>query len=217
MPSARLQLLVFLDLFASSPSFSNAAKILPNLPLMRSLLLSLFLDNSSTVCTLGIAVIVKLLPYFAVYAREDLKAMLPELLAVLAGIMCWKERRASQGRISTGEEIDVDFERELEYETNPILQISPETNWDRLDMIFDATTSPPPQSRPYFTILYYLYPSNVLRFLRGPVRYLVHRGTRSPYVETWEQALDQNEIRRRSEVCRYLFCNGNIIDIFIYI
>ena len=131
--------------------------------------------------------------------------MLPTLLAVLARIMCWKERRASKDRISSGEEMDVEFERELEYETNPILRISPETNWDRLDMTFDSTTSTAPHSRPYFTILYYLYPSNVLRFLRGPVRYLVERDTQSPYVETWEQALDQNEIRRRSEVCRCLF------------
>ncbi|KIM49478.1 hypothetical protein M413DRAFT_109137 [Hebeloma cylindrosporum] len=198
-PSARLQLLVLLDQLASSPLFSNGAKVLPKLPLMRSLLLSLFLDNSSTLCTFGIATIVKLLPYFAVYAREDLKAMLPKLLAVLARIMCWKERRASQGRrIPKKGKIDEAFERELEYETNPILQISPETNWDRLDMVFD-TISTPPKSRPYFTILYYLYPSNVLRFLRGPVRYLVDRDIRSPYVETWEQALDQNEIRRRSE------------------
>ena len=168
---------------------------------MRSLLLSLFLDNSSTVCTLGITVIVKLLPYFAVYARDDLRVILPELLAVLARIMCWKERRAPSGRMPTDEEVDVDFERELECEANPILHISPEANWDRLDMVFDATTSSPPHSRPYFTILYYLYPSNVLRFLQGPVRYLADHDTPRPYVETWAQALDQNEIRRRGEVC----------------
>jgi hypothetical protein len=131
--------------------------------------------------------------------------MLPELLAVLARIMCWKERRTPNGRIPTGEEIDVDFERELEYEANPILHIPPETNWDRLDMVFHATVSAPPYSRPLFTILYYLYPSNTLRFLQGPVQYLVDCNTPSPYVETWAQALDQNEVRRRSEVCCGLF------------
>ncbi|KAF8162891.1 hypothetical protein B0H34DRAFT_693349 [Crassisporium funariophilum] len=198
-PSSRLQLLALLNVFTSAPSFSSAAKVLPRLPLMLNLLHSLFFDNSSTVCTIGISLIVKLLPFFAVYAREDLRAMLPKLMAVLARIMCWKERRASKGRMPAAEDIDADFERELEFETNPVLHISPNIEWERLEMTFNATASPPPSSRPYFTMLYYLYPSNVLKFLRGPVSYLISNSLESPYVETWEKALDENEIRRRSE------------------
>jgi len=167
---------------------------------MRSLLLSLSLDNSSTACTLEVSLLVKLLPYFAVNAREDLKELLPKLLAVLARIMCWKKRRASRDNMPADEKIDVDFERELERETNRPLTISPHITWERLEMVFNVATSSPPQSRPYFTTLYYLYPSNLLRFLRNPAQYLHDNDITSPYVESWEQALDQNEIRRRSEV-----------------
>lgn len=142
---------------------------------------------------------VKLLPYIAVYARKDMKDMLPKLLAVLARIMCWKERRAAKA-VSLDDNVDVDFERELEQERNRVLPIASDIHWERLEMVFSATISPPPQSRPYFTILYYLYPSNVLKFLRNPVQYLTDSGLRSPYTEPWERALDQDEIRRRSEV-----------------
>ncbi|KAF9566237.1 hypothetical protein CPC08DRAFT_703975 [Agrocybe pediades] len=198
-PSARLQLLTLLNVFTYAPNFASAAKILPNLPLMRSLLLSLFLDNSSTACTLEVTLLVKLLPYFAVNARKELKELLPKLLAILARIMCWKKRRASRDKMPADEEVDVDFEKELERETNPLLTISPDIGWERLEMVFNVATSFPPQSRPYFTTLYYLYPSNLLRFLRNPAQYLHDNNITSPYVESWEQALDQNEIRRRSE------------------
>ncbi|CAA7265382.1 unnamed protein product [Cyclocybe aegerita] len=193
----RLQLVALLNVFSCAPNFASATEILPKLPLMKSLLYSLFLDNSSTLCTLSLTFLIKLLPFFAVHARQDLKDMLPRLLAILARIMCWKERRAS--KVMAGEDFDPAYARELERETNPVLKISPDINWERLDMSFDATASLPPSSRPYFTILYYLYPSNVLKFLREPVRYLGDAEIPSPYVESWEEAFDLNEIHRRSE------------------
>lgn len=199
-PSSRLQLFTLLNVFSCAPNFSSAAQILPKLPLMEHLLLSLSLDNSSTACTLAVTLIVKLLPFFAVHAREALKEMLPRLFAVLARIMCWKRRRASKGRTLSDEAVDVDFEKELEQETNPVLTVSKDVQWERLDMIFNVTTPMPPSSRPFFTMLYYLYPSNVLKFLRSPVQYLKDNNIPSPYLETWERALNEDEIRRRTEV-----------------
>lgn len=214
-PSSRLQLLSLLNAFSCSPHFANAAKILPKRPLMNSLLLSLFLDNSSTACTLGVTLVVKLLPFFAVHAREDLKKLLPTLFAILARIMCWKGRRALKGKDPSVGGVDVDFEKELEKETNPVLRIRPDIPWERLDMIFVTTKSLPPSSRPYFTCLYYLYPSNTLKFLRSPVQYLEDGGIRSPYVESWHQALDQDEIRRRSEVRRKFFSRCFVLLTYI--
>ncbi|PPQ72091.1 hypothetical protein CVT24_008378 [Panaeolus cyanescens] len=198
VPSSRLQLFILLTSFTTVPDFYKVAQILPQHPLMLHILYSLFLDYSSTVCMHGVTLMVKLLPYIAVYARKDLKDMLPKLLAVLARIMCWKERRAAKA-VTLDDNVDVDFERELEQERNRVLPIAPDIQWERLEMVFSATISPPPQSRPYFTILYYLYPSNVLKFLRNPVQYLTDSGLRSPYTEPWASALDQDEIRRRSE------------------
>lgn len=165
---------------------------------MRSLQYSLFLDYSSTVCTIGISLIVKLLPFFAAYAREDLKNMLPTLLAILARLMCWKERPPVKDRDT---EIDVEFERELENEANRVFSISPHIKWERLEMTFNLNPHPPsPSSRPLFTVLYYLYPANLLMFLRTPVKYLITNAVDSPYKEPWEQTLDQDQIRSTSEV-----------------
>jgi hypothetical protein len=166
---------------------------------MRSLQNSLFLDYSSTVCTIGISLFVKLLPFFAAYAREDLKTMLPTLLAILARLMCWKERPPVKGRNS--KDIDVEFERELENEANRVFSISPHIKWERLDMSFNLNTVPSsPSSRSLFTVLYYLYPANLLLFLRIPVEYLITSAVDCPYKEPWEQVLDQDQIRRTSVV-----------------
>jgi hypothetical protein len=161
------------------------------------MLYSLFLDNSSTAATLGVTLLVKVLPFFAVHTREDLSSMLPRLFAILARIMCWKERPASK---SLNDTTDVDFERELEYETNPVLNVNPDLKWERLEMSFHAAASLPPSSRNFFTMLYYLYPANLLKFLRNPSLYLVNTGTTSPYLEPWKQAFDEAEVHRRSKV-----------------
>lgn len=183
---------------------------------MLNLLYSLFLDNSSTAATLGITLLVKLLPFLALHAREDLKGMLPKLLAILARIMCWKERRASKGGIQLSEGIDADLERELEYETNPVLDISPDIQWERLEMSFHAAASLPPSSRTYFTMLYYLYPANLLKFLRSPAEYLRESGLSSPYVQTWEQAFEADEVQRRSKVCLFLISNLSVWFHFLF-
>ena len=178
---------------------------------MRSLLYSLFLDYSSTVCTIGISLIVKLLPFFAAYAREELKTMLPTLLAILARLMCWKERPPVRSRDSN--DIDVEFERELENEANRVFSISPHIKWERLEMTFNLNPHPPsPSSRPLFTVLYYLYPATLMIFLRTPVKYLVTSAVDCPYKETWEQTLDQDQIRRTSEV---RICKFNVKTSFI--
>jgi len=170
---------------------------------MLKLLHSLLLDNSSTAATLGLTLLVKILPFFAVHTREDLSLMLPRLFAILARIMCWKERPASKSLTDT---TDTDFERELEYETNPVLKLNPGLKWERLEMSFCGAASLPPSSRNYFTMLYYLYPANLLKFLRSPSRYLVDSGAPSPYVESWEQAFDKGGIHRRTKVrlCRLI-------------
>lgn len=178
---------------------------------MQNLLWSLLLDSSSTVATLGVTLLVKLLPAAAVHAPETLKPMLPKLLAILARIMCWKERPASLSLVpytpTVNQErrpnIDESLERELEHETNPSLslQILPSIQWKRLEMTFNHATSLPPSSRNYFTMLYYLYPSNTLKFLRNPAGYLESAGEQSPFSEGWGKSFDQDEIRRRSEVC----------------
>ncbi|KAG6919937.1 hypothetical protein DXG01_013286 [Tephrocybe rancida] len=198
-PESRLQLLMLLNLYTTDSSFSDSSKIMAAHPLTTSLLRCLLLDTSSTVCTAGLTLLVKLLPLYAIHARAILKSILGKLLVVLARLMCWKERPPSSIREPTDEPLDTAFEQELDRERNRLIPIRPDLKWERLQVTFNATTSLPPSSRPFFTMLYYLYPSNVLQFLSSPAQYLIDNSTPSPYTVAWPEALAEDEIRRRSE------------------
>lgn len=198
-PSARLQLFTLLNLLSSQASYSVVAPVLSKHVLLRHIMLSISLDNSSTVCTAGLTFLVKTLPYIAVYAREQLRFFLPRLLAALARVLTWKERYPALP--GAGDEPpDPQLERELVEITHKRLNVRPDIQWQRLEMTFNATTSLPPDARPFFSMLFYLYPSNVLRFLRSPVAYLISYNLDSPYMEGWKDALEEDEIRRKSEV-----------------
>lgn len=218
-PSSRLQLLILLNRYTSEPSFQPLAAALADHPLLDSLLNSLLLDNSSTICTIALTVIVKLLPIFAVKACEELKLMLPRLLAILARIICWKERSVSKPVFEEGVE-DID-----ECSTNDDAQVSainqftassnlplrPGLGWDRLELMFNAASSAPPPGI-YFSCLYYLFPCNLLRFLRGPSAYLNDRRYESPFSISWEDALDEDIIRSKSEsLLRGRIVNARVI------
>jgi hypothetical protein len=189
---------MLLNLYTSGPSFQTSSQVLAAHPMMTSVLRSLMLDNSSTVCTASLTLLIELLPVFAVHAREVLKSMLPDLLAILARLMCWKERPPSS--LPADDPPIEEIEQELENEVNRVIPIRSTFKWTRLEMTFNATPSHPPSPRPYFTALYYLYPSNVLKFLSNPTLYLVNHSCESPYTLEWHQIFAEDEIRRRSEV-----------------
>ncbi|KAF5324565.1 hypothetical protein D9611_004265 [Ephemerocybe angulata] len=197
VPTQRLQLLMLLNEFTSSTRFASTVSVLASHKLMKSLANCLFLDNSSTVATSAVLLIVKFLPYFAVHARAVLQAQLPKLCAIMARIMCWKERPPAPNNPLAPH--DEDFERELYNESSRTLHPREDLNWKRLQMVFTAEHSPPPTSRQYFSILYYLYPSNVIKFIRTPALYLEENELKSPYVEDWNEAFDIHEIKRKSE------------------
>jgi hypothetical protein len=200
-PSSRLQLLILLDLFASRSSFSSNAVILANHPLMSSLLHSLLLDKSPTLCTISLSLLTKLLPVLAVETRERLKVMLPSLLAILARVLCWRETPSSLFSSSLQENEIVTTEIELEIQAERTFDIRPDLHWKRLEGLFGSMTpKAPPSPRPLFTILYFLFPCNLFRFLRNPVSVLMTNGFECPYAEGWEERLDEGEIRSKGEV-----------------
>lgn len=201
VPSQRLQLLMLLNEFTSSTKFPMTVPALATHRLMKSLGNCLFLDNSSTVIAAAVTLTVKILPYFAVHARTKLRDKLPKLLAIMARIMCWKERTSSNSNPLAKH--DESFERELYSEWSRNLRVRSDISWERLEMSFtSAEPAKPPSCRQFFSSLYYLYPSNVLKFIRAPAVYLVEANLPSPYVEHWEQAIDVQDIKRKSEVRR---------------
>lgn len=176
---------------------------------MTSLLHSLIFDNSSTVCTIALTVLIKLLPIFAIKACQQLKSLLPLLLVVLARILCWKERQSSSPIVPVLPDPDEDDEddalasdddEDVVREGSRPLQIREDIEWERLELTFDGPASKAPSPDRYFTFLYYLFPCNVIRFLRCPVRYLTDNGVDSLYAVEWEEALDAEKIKSKSEV-----------------
>jgi hypothetical protein len=172
--------------------------------------MSLLLDNSSTVCTTGLTVLVKLLPIFAVHACEGLKRLLPQFLAILVRIICWKERplfnlHSSASSTAQLDETSIQAELDLDHELqgDRPLHVRADLGWERLELTFDATASSAPSPRAFFTRLYYLFPRNTLRFLREPIIYLAENAVISPYSVSWEKALDEVKIRTKCEVGRY--------------
>ncbi|KAL0947043.1 hypothetical protein HGRIS_013186 [Hohenbuehelia grisea] len=204
-PSSRLQLLIFLNLYISDPTFQSKAtfqqfpSILAKHELTASLLMSLLVDNSTTVCNVGLTVLAKLLPMFAKHACEDLKSMLPRLLAILARMMCWVERPPPPIRSGPDDGPDEKEEQELEAQISVRAMLRDDIEWTRLEMTFDATRSFPPSPRRYFTMLYYLFPCNVIRFLRKPFKHLADTQLESPYTIGWEEVLKERELRVKSE------------------
>lgn len=149
--------------------------------------------------------LVKLLPIFAVHACEDLKGLLPQLLAILLRVICWKERPLRSSASSTFQlgdpstETETDLDRE--FQDDKPLHARADLGWERLELTFDATASSAPCPRAFFTRLYYLFPRNTLRSLREPVIYLEESAVTSPYTVGWEKALDEVKIHTKCEVC----------------
>lgn len=193
-PSSRLQLLILLNAYSSQPAFPPLAPILVTHPLFQSLVLSLQVDGSSTACTVGLTFFAKLLPILAVYAPEALKSNLPQFLTILAGVISWKTRQPSIDSESV-----LNFERGDDTEVNK-LEICSHLEWERLELTFNATASVAPSADRYFTHLYYLFPCNVLEFVRHPIEYLDRHGAECPYTAGWAVVLDDDKVRKKSEV-----------------
>lgn len=201
-----MQLLILLNAYTSRSQFPDHAPVLASHPLMTSILHCLVFDTSSTACTIASTILIKLLPILAVKACEQLKRVLPLLLVVLARLLCWKERQSSEPLLPTladPEESDDDATSEKEEvskeETSHSTPIRDDIEWHPLELTFEGPSSAPPAHR-YFTFLYYLFPCNTIRFLRYPVRYLNDNGLESLYAVDWENALDEEKIRSKSEV-----------------
>ncbi|TFK27367.1 hypothetical protein FA15DRAFT_679018 [Coprinopsis marcescibilis] len=195
VPTYRLQLLILLNKFSGSPEFPSSVPVIANHNLVNSLRKCLLLDNSATVCTAALTFLIQLLPYFAVHTKMVLRSMLPVLFAIMARLLCWKERLPPPPKEGYNQE----FEKELYTDTTRVFHMAPGSDWERLEMSFHGTTSVPPSPRYYFTMIYYLYPSNTLKFIRAPAKYINDSNLPSPYTEPWEQVFDHDEIRRESE------------------
>ena len=208
-PSSRLQLFGLLNRYTAEPLFDQHGCVLAPHPLMSSIFTSLLVDNSTTTCTIGLTILTKLLPIFAVQDCGALKRMLPQLFAILARILCWRERGTPTSPptpIPEGVALDESSSTtesnysERAIESGRVLDTNPDLQWERLELSFDATAAPAPSSQQYFAFLYYLFPCNLIAFLRNPIGYFRDRNVERPYAVDWEDVLDHEQIKIKSEV-----------------
>jgi hypothetical protein len=208
-PSSRLQLIGLLNRYTTEPLFEQHASVLASHPLMCSILTSLLVDNSTTACTISLAMLTKLLPTFAVKDCSALKRLLPQLFAILARILCWPEGAPSTSTHSPlPEDTASDDEHSTvvgEYlgqatEVKRALDANSDLQWELLELSFDPKAESAPSPERFFTFLYFLFPCNLIAFLRDPVGYLAEKKVERPYAVDWEEALDQEQIKTKSEL-----------------
>jgi hypothetical protein len=153
--------------------------------------------------------ITKLLPIFAVRDCATLRRLLPQLFAILARVLCWSEgTSATSTHSSLPEGIASDEEhgplgRENfgpETGARQTLDANLDLQWERLELSLDSPAGPAPSPQRYFTFLYFLFPCSLIAFLRDPVGYLTERKVERPYAVDWEDALDHEQIKTKSEV-----------------
>lgn len=216
-PSSRLQILTLLDSFITHPSFIEISSSIISHPLLTSLLLSLEVDNSSTVCAVELACVIKLLPVAAIGSFQVLVDSLPRLLGILGRVMCWKSRNGrtqQMNKVAYSDLLDynddtllVQAEKNEEQDILEIVEnkqlkltVREDLGWERLERTFDMSTSSLPVPRQYFSILYYLFPCNLVHFLRHPIKYLNDNNVETPFTVGWADALDDLEIRTAGSV-----------------
>ncbi|KAF8742024.1 Tuberous sclerosis 1, partial [Rhizoctonia solani] len=170
-PESRLQLCILLNRFSRSPRKVSIPFV--NSPLFSTLLISLQVDQSTTVFSIAITSLIMLLPALAVDAPAQLNTRLPALLTILGRIVCWKLR--SEGKEGRR------------------WKVKPELEWKRLDTTFESAA--PSETRLYFTFMYGLYPCNTIAFLRSPVTFLRTHGHASMFTHDWDVVLDEDEIK----------------------
>ena len=208
-PSSRLQLICLLNRYTTEQLFEEHACVFASHPLMSSILTSLLVDNSTTACTISLAVLTKLLPIFAVKDCSALKRLLPQLFAILARILCWPEGTPPtsthsplpEGTASDEEQSTVGGEYSGQViDVKRALDANLDLQWVPLESSVDSTGASAPSPERYFTFLYFLFPCNLIAFLRDPVGYLAERNVERPYAVDWEDALDHEQVKTKSEV-----------------
>lgn len=216
-PRYRLQLLSLVDSLLSHSSFLDISSNLLAHAFMDSMLRSLEIDNSASVCAVELSILVKVIPALTIRAYDPFKDIMARLFAVLGRVLCWKARtrRSPDIRVPYSDLLDYNDEalvselerKEAEEELEDFqeswqvkLKIREDLQWKRLERTFDMSTSSNPSPRHFFAMLYFIFPCNVIRFLRNPSSYLMEKNVESPWTVGWDEALDDSQIRSAATV-----------------
>jgi hypothetical protein len=146
-------------------------------PLFANLLRCLQIDTSTTVVALAMTALTMFLPHIPVSSGKHLSA----LFNIYTRMLFWERERVLSPRLrqDTAEEANAVY------------------TWDKSANLVDNEdeTLPELELLHYFTLLYGLYPLNLMSYIRKPGRYLRHAN----FVGADEIDVEPEEIRKRSE------------------
>ncbi|OAD70180.1 hypothetical protein PHYBLDRAFT_148733 [Phycomyces blakesleeanus NRRL 1555(-)] len=156
--------------------------------LFNSMLQSLMYDNSTTLIAISVTNMIMLLPRIC----TSLPPFLPKLFYIFARALCWDQLRdMRKNKSPKGYTPEDKGNSQQEHD-----------NWDCVDYTFSKLSAPPsnPQTGPFFTSLYGLYPCNFLRFLHKPYGYFKTNGFNLP------EEFDEETFRTRTmlQVTRHM-------------
>ncbi|CAO3600874.1 unnamed protein product [Absidia cylindrospora] len=173
----RLQIVYLLSEFMLRKR-THAHEILET-PLFESMLKSLMYDNSTTLIAISVTNMIMLLPRIC----TSLPPFLPRLFYIFARAISWDQLRDMR-------------KKQHSLTTAPSGKKKIDTDWDCADYTFSKLAAPPsnPQTGPFFTALYGLYPCNFLHFLHKPYAYFEKKGFTVP------EEFDEETFRTRTMV-----------------
>ena len=146
-------------------------------PLFNNLLRCLQLDSSTTVASLTLTALTMLLPH----SPASLVPRLPTLFNIYARLLFWHRQLPES----------TDLTRD-QHHPKPLIDPA---GWETCSYSPDFDGNSISSLRIYFTILYGLYPINLMDYIRKPYRYLRHAN--DPSVDVVE--VQPSEIRHKSE------------------
>ncbi|KAI1267152.1 hypothetical protein F5Y18DRAFT_379145 [Xylariaceae sp. FL1019] len=147
-------------------------------PLFGNLLNCLQRDTSTTIISLALTALTMVLPH----VPSSLLPYLPLLFNIYARLLFWERELSS---------ITAEADKERRLSPNALA-------WEKCPFSPETDTTAIPQLFNYFTILYGLYPINLMDYIRKPQRYLRH----ADVADAEEVEVQPTEIRHASERLR---------------
>lgn len=164
----RMEVLVLLSIYVGQqPHFLY---MIESTPLLDNLLMCLLRDFSSSTLSICCTVLAMILPHVCNYTRDNIF----KLLAIFGRLASWRVRSTESApklsilRRGEREETDQDDE-DLEDDEEDYTD-----TWQVQGHLFDKdlVEAVEPTIDPLFIIIYGLFPANLMKFLRGPTKYL---------------------------------------------
>lgn len=192
-PIHRLQSLTLLSMFIRFQT--QYIYQIYNTALLRSILLCLQHDASTTVVSLALTVFIMILPHIP----DKIASMLPMCFRIFARLLCWDRLEVVQRRTAALIRLDGQGHEGGDHRETPDKNETQSEGWIRLDASFDTAQSTPIKCSQFFTFLYGLYPNNFLAFLRSPSLVLNSSVLSKSGDESLEDDLDPELIRSRAQ------------------